>query len=197
MFKNVKGINFNNFDENELIEFRSTRILLGLAPSQLLFSATLIKHMSQFIKEDPIFVETLLNLLRADNENAGASSVEAGYKFHLKAKQKFEEGGFNLRNFRSNSRKLEQIVTKELQNDISNENCIQGSQWDKFDDKFIFDISNICEKIPKVLTKRSSIQFIPSISDPLGLLNPVTANLKILIQDICSEKFTWDDISFL
>ena len=62
--------------------------------------------MSQFIKEDPIFVETLLNSLHVDYVNVRVSSVETDYEFYLKAKQKFAEGGFNLRKFRSNSREF-------------------------------------------------------------------------------------------
>ena len=37
------------------------------------------------------------------------------------------------------------------------------------------------------------MQFIPSIFDPLGLLNPVIVKLKILFQDASYEKFAWDD----
>ena len=44
------------------------------------------------------------------------------------------------------------------------------------------------------MTKRSLIQFIPSILDPLGLLNLVIVKLKILFQDVCCGKFAWDDI---
>ena len=61
-------------------------------------------------EEDPIFVETLLNSLHVDDVNAGASSVEAGYEFYLKAKRKSAEGGFNLRKFHSNSRELKQLL---------------------------------------------------------------------------------------
>ena len=112
--------------------------------------------MSQFTKEDPILVETLLNSLYVDDVNAGASSVEAGYEFYLKAKPKF----------------VESWVTRVARRDF---------KWitvDKFDDKIIFDISKICEKISNVLTKRSLIQFVPSIFDLLRLLNPVIVKLK-------------------
>ena len=70
--------------------------------------------MSQFIKGESLFVETLLNWLHVDDVNAGASSVETDYDFYLKAKQRFAEGGFNLRKFCSNSREFEQMFTKEL-----------------------------------------------------------------------------------
>lgn len=76
---------------------------------------------------------------------------------------------------------------------------IKITYQDKFHNKIIFDTSQICEKISvltkiKVLTNRSLIQFIPSIFEPLGLLNPVIVKLKILFQDACYEKFAWDDV---
>ena len=44
------------------------------------------------------------------------------------------------------------------------------------------------------MTKRSLIQFIPSVFDSLGLLNPVIVKLKISFLDVCCEKFALDDI---
>ena len=102
---------------------------------------TLIKHTSQFIKEKSIFVETLLNSLYVDDVNTGASSEE---EILLEESYNFAKVGFSLRKFRSNSCELEKIVTQEMQEDISNENCILGLQWDKFDDRIIFVISKIC-----------------------------------------------------
>ena len=61
-FKNNNDIDFNNFNENEFMEFRFTRILFGLAPTPFLLPATLLNTwVSSFIKEEPIFVETLFN----------------------------------------------------------------------------------------------------------------------------------------
>ena len=96
--------------------------------------------------------------------------VETLLRLQALFKNKTKKGGSNLRKFCSNSRELQQIVAKELQEDISNEN-------DKFDDKIIFDISKNCEKIPENLTK-----------------SPVIVKLKILFQDVCCEKFAWDNI---
>ena len=50
------------------------------------------------------------------------------------------------------------------------------------------------EKIPKVLTKRSLMQFISSIFDSLGLPNPVIIKLKMLFQDVFCEKSACGDI---
>ena len=78
----------NIFDEIEFIEFRFTRILFGLASSPFLLLETRIKYISQFIKEEPIFVETRLNSPHVDDLIAGESSVETSYKFFLKSKTK-------------------------------------------------------------------------------------------------------------
>ena len=36
-------------------------------------------------------------------------------------------------------------------------------------------------------------QAIASIYDRLGIINSVVLKMKILFQDICSRKLTWDD----
>ena len=44
------------------------------------------------------------------------------------------------------------------------------------------------KNIPTVIIKRSIIQFLASIYDPLGLINPLIVKLKVLFQDMCIEK---------
>ena len=42
-------------------------------------------------------------------------------------------------------------------------------------------------------TKRDILKFIASIYDPLGIINPVVVQMKILFQDICFSKLKWDE----
>ena len=49
LLSNLHDCTFNNFNENEFIEFPFTRILFGLAPSPFSLLTTVIKYMSQYI----------------------------------------------------------------------------------------------------------------------------------------------------
>ena len=122
--------------------------------------------------------------------------MEAGYEFYLKAKRKFAEGGFNLRELCSNSREFEQIVTKlkSYKKIFQMKITYQDYNGINLMIKLFLIYQKFVKKIPRVLTKRSLIKFITSIFDSLGLLNLVIVKLKILFQDVWCEKLVWDDV---
>ena len=130
----------------------------------------------------------IVNSLHVDDLNSGAHTNGEALEFFVKCKEGLALEGFNLRKFRSNSKELENLVVEKLHEEISNENTILGLQWDKSSDEMIFDVNKICKNIPTVITKRSIIQFLASIYDPLGLINPLIVKLKNLFQDMCTEK---------
>ena len=72
------------------------------------------------------------------------------------------------------------------------ENKILGLKWDKFEDSFAFDFTEIREKFDVLLTKCHVVKAIASVYDPLGLLNPVVVQMKIFFQRLCPAKYDWD-----
>ena len=52
------------------------------------------------------------------------------------------------------------------------------------------DLKLIWTGIP---TKRMLLQFFAKLFDPLGLVCPVTVEMKVLFQDVCRKKLKWDD----
>ena len=127
--------------------------------------------------------------------NSAAHTVGEALEFFVKCREGVALGGFNLHKFRSNSKELENLVVQKFHEEMSNENTILGLQWDKSSDEIIYDVTKICKRIPTVITKRSIIQFLASIYDPLGLINLLIVKLKVFFQDMCnwdnhlSEKF--------
>ena len=86
-FDNIKNLDFENFENNKLVEYRLCRVLFGVASSPFLLSATLIEHAEQYRNVDPEFVEKLLNSLHVDDLTSGTNSVEEAFEFYEKSKE--------------------------------------------------------------------------------------------------------------
>ena len=76
---------------------------------------------------------------------------------------------------------------------FSQDNKVLGLIWDKDADTIIFDFNDIRSKFIEHPSKRSVIQSIASIFDPLGLISPITVKMKIFFQVVCIKKFNWDE----
>ena len=57
----------------------------------------------------------------------------------------------------------------------------------------MFDFNDICSKFIEESIKRSIIQSLTSIYDLVSHIAPIIVKMKILFQDICIDKFTWDE----
>ena len=47
--------------------------------------------------------------------------------------------------------------------------------------KLFVKLTKICKNIPTVITERSIIQFLASIYDPFGLINPLIVKYTLLV----------------
>ena len=108
--KDINNLDLDNFENNELIEYRSCRDLFGLTCSPFLLTATLRKHLNQYSNLDLEFVEKISQLLHVDDLITGADTIPEAKPFLEKKKTRLAAGGFHLRKFKSNSSKLESII---------------------------------------------------------------------------------------
>ena len=74
------------------------RLVFGLVSSPFILNATLRNHLLKYEGEDPQFVNDVLNSLYVDDYASGKNSVPDAFEHYLKLKQRFREGGFNMRN---------------------------------------------------------------------------------------------------
>ena len=63
--------------------------------------------------------------------------------------------------------------------------------WDKKSDNLMYD--NLQLEVSGVPTRRKLLKTFATLFDPLGLICPVTVEMKILFQDVCKAGIGWDE----
>ena len=69
---------------------------------------------------------------------------------------------------------------------------VLGVTWNKNNDKFVFDFSNIIEIVNEIDSAKRNI--LKLIFDTLGLISPIVLQLKLLFKKLCLSKYDSDSI---
>ncbi len=109
-----------------------------------------------------------------------------------------QRGGFRLTKWVSNSPKVVASIpeidragsVKDLCPEQPTLERALGVQWNVRLDQFGFKIE-IKVKPP---TRRGVLSVVSSVYDPLGFAAPFVLLAKMLMQDLCRENFSWDDV---
>ncbi|XP_066929853.1 uncharacterized protein [Clytia hemisphaerica] len=195
--KDTNDIDFQNFDNNQLVTYRICRVLFGVTSSPFLLNGTLRYHINKI--KDTSVRDLLLRSLHVDDLTTSLDTEAEACEFYTSCKEHFAEANFNLRKAQSNCESLERNLKKLFtgENQVLDK-CdltkVLGLPWNKGNDKFFLNFQNSLHSAEFLLpTKRNVIQFTSSIFDPLGLINPLIVKLKILFQDICISNTDWDE----
>ena len=173
-----------------------------------MLNATIENHVSKYAVLDIEFVKKARKRFYVDDLNTGVNSVKEGVELAKKIKVRFNKAQFNVRKFRSNSKELrtyfETLENKNIVNNtvnkevvdgkINNEQRILGILWDQIEDNLVFRLYDIFKDATNVVsTKRNILSVISTVYNPVGYLQPLTIQLKILFQKICKLNINWDD----
>ena len=108
----------NCFENNELIEYRFSRVVMGTTSLPFLLSETLNKHIKSHA-ENAQFAEKVLDSIHVDDLTAGEESESKAYTLYENCKQTLKKASFDLRKFKSNSKVLESWIVKDYgQNEL-------------------------------------------------------------------------------
>ena len=89
------------------VQYQFCRLVFGLTPSPAILTEVINHHLTHYLLTEPKIVEILSNGFYVDDLTCGASSVEEGFHIYQKAKLLMKQGGFNLRKWKTNSRRLQ------------------------------------------------------------------------------------------
>ena len=101
--------------------------------------------------------------------------------------------GFNLRSWASNKSAIKTVAAKQnlLNDDLKP--TVLGMRWDTISDALLYPNRAITSELSPS-TKREIFRTSSKIYDPIGFLNPVLVNAKILMQEIWKRELQWDEL---
>ena len=195
--------------------YRFNRVVFGVNCSPFLLNAVLRYHISLYKDTDPDLAENLTRSFYVDDLVSGSRDIEGGRNLFRAAKTCMGAGGFNLRKWKSNDSQLSKEFQKGsetmVQNSLSESDItyakemlgaqlserktkVLGIAWDMEEDSLEFDFCKVVEIATETkVTKRLVLSTIARFFDPLGLICPVILELKVLFQDLCCSKISWDE----
>ena len=116
-----------------------------------------------------------------------------------------EQGGFEMRNWISSSRRVLQAIPEHLRArgdiDLNSGTALPteqtlGVRWNRNDDCFVFALSPAMRKAADeetLMTKRHLLRTVMSVFDPIGFLACFTVSARKILQDVWRDGIGWDD----
>ncbi|XP_062714227.1 uncharacterized protein LOC134290998 [Aedes albopictus] len=170
-------------------------------------SAQFVKNLNaqRFKGDYPAAVEVIQKRHYVDDMLVSVSTEDEAITLAQQVKKVHAEGGFEIRNWISNSRRvadtLDEDPAEEKNLDLSPELATEkvlGMWWSTDLDTFTFKVG--WDRYGRALlqgqqrpTKREMLRVLMSVFDPLGLIAQFLIYLKILLQDVWRSGIGWDD----
>ncbi len=189
--------------KSEVKVYRWKRLPFGLAQSPFLAIKTVLHHIKVMEEEYPEACKCLLENLYVDDVVTGAETEAEAERLCGDMIKIMTSGGFTLRKWLSNSRRVLRAVPEEYRSvtsthvftEKSEESVTSktlGVEWDPKADRFSFKGYSILIPEEKE-TKRTLISKLAKIYDPCGLLSPFLVLGKQLMQECWLRGLTWDE----
>eukprot|EP00794_Sanderia_malayensis_P006668 gene6668-biopygen5443 len=178
----------------EIQELRFTRVIFGSGPSPFLLGATIREHLESYRVADPEFVALVLRSLFVDDFVSGGKNTEEVKQLKSKLIERFNEGHFNMRKWKSSDATLRETENKNKKVEavtINDQTKVLGIAWNQEADEMAIDFEKICN-LDYEPTQRGILRLAAAIYDPLGIASPVSIIAKILYHDVCMQKQGWD-----
>jgi hypothetical protein len=104
-----------------------------------------------------------------------------------------KKGLFNLRNYVTNSEKLQAKIdqVEKPSDNVCKEKAVLGLRWNIETDEFIFTVPSI-EDSKSVVTKRYVVHTVGRFFDPIGIVSPIVVRFKMFFQELCEAHVEWD-----
>ena len=149
----------------------------------------------------PMAAETVLKSTYMDDSIDSVETEEEGIELYRQLDALWSLAGMQARKWISNSPKVIAATPEEDRATQLNVSDGQGPvikalglSWESKDDVLSVSTSDVPPDLP--LTKRNVLRQIALVFDPLGLVSPFVVTAKILLQELWTRGYDWDDVIF-
>ncbi|XP_062533973.1 uncharacterized protein LOC134202990, partial [Armigeres subalbatus] len=187
-------------EQNEMKIFELQTVTYGVASSP--YHAT--KALMQLVADEGeqfLFASSVIQKdSYVDDFLTGGETVMKVKAMYNELSMLLSRGGFGVHKFCSNSHEVLAAIPEELQEQqvcfeesgINNTIKTLGLIWNPYQDYFAFHVQPVTkERVSS--TKRAVLSDIGRLFDPLGLLGPIIALAKMIMQDIWRLRLDWDE----
>ncbi|GBM58857.1 hypothetical protein AVEN_87150-1 [Araneus ventricosus] len=185
---------------HDIETLRYKRVTFGVKCSPFLLAAIIRLHLEKYEKKYAKACE-MLNELYVDDLINGTSDITEAIQLSSEMIYILSEASMNLRRWATNSPILNEAWKR------ANVDCLETSEnlgvplkilgiiSDNMNDNLTFDIKQF-EKLRnlEVVTKRIILStYLFMLFDPIGIMNPFTVRMKLLLQTIWELGIPWDE----
>nr|XP_054607751.1 uncharacterized protein LOC129167238 [Nothobranchius furzeri] len=182
------------------MEYRMTVHLFGAVSSpscaNYALRQTATDNIECYHKE---VTDTVYNNFYVDDCLKSVAMEETAVKLAEDLTELCSKGGFELSKWTSTSRAVLSSIPEQKRSNSTRQLHLErdslpvekalGLSWCAESDTFIFQL--VMEERPH--TRRGILSMVSSIYDPLGFLAPFTLLPKLLLQEMCRRKMSWDE----
>ncbi|XP_055714267.1 uncharacterized protein LOC129808515 [Phlebotomus papatasi] len=180
--------------DNEIEDFRFTRVCFGVASSPFLATRVLMQLTEDEDNRYPAAAKVIRENTYVDDCLLSAPTVDEVLKIKEELKSLFLLAGMELSKFQSNSSAVMKSEVSSSTNEevnLSFETKTLEIVWLPSQDCFQFRVSNLADQA--LPTKHHILSTIARIYDPCGFVGPILTRAKLIMQATWIEELDWRD----
>jgi hypothetical protein len=181
----------DNDPTKDIVAYRYTTVVFGNTSSPFSLGIVLEHHLEKYTMSE--VGADMDRKLYMDNLVTGVDNDNQAVNYYYTARGIMRNGGFNLRQWLSNSVDLSRITELEGTKTKGTSTSVLGMLWNAEIDMLSFQMKSLLPVYTAKVTKRSVLSGACSVFDPIGLVAPVIVRARMFISDLWRKEYDWDD----